>query len=428
MPVDTSLYQNRTPPDPIAGLGGTVGLANALTQNQMLNAQNRRLQGEVQGQGEFGQAVKDANGDPIAAMNMFTQRGGNSLYAPQALSTATGIQGGQISNLNAGAGGNQAQTSDALAAANSIAAAPNAKRADILNELGARLHNGLISQGAYHAIVDNMPANDKAAVNYVKTKTQGMVAAPAQVEPVTAGVNEDLTPKVVSGATAIKAAAQPGGFAGGAPPGAPEVAAGDRKALFEDQLRASGTMANARPLQQSLPLIQQLSNQNFGPGSPEFAKIKGALTTAGIIDPNTSDLQVRQELNKYLLKYSSGAISAGRSDAALSAAIGSNPNLDLTQPANLALVKNQIGYDRMDAAMPKAFGVEGKPGTYSEYKAGYYQANDPRAFGFDLMTPDERAKVKASLGAPGSPAYQKFLHSYNLAKSSGMLTTPGGAQ
>lgn len=430
MPVDTSLYQNRTPQDPIASLGGTVNLANALTNNQLLNAQNQQAQGALQGQSQFGQALMDANGNPTQATNLFTSRGGNPMAAPGVFQSAATLQGSQGSAANTIAAGNQSQTSDALAAANAIAE-NGGGRVGVLGELGKRVSNGLLSAGAYHAIVDGMPASDKGAADYVRTKTQGMVAAPSQVEPVQAGVNpQTQNPVLKPKAAVVAAAAQPSGTEVTAPPGAPEVAASDRKTLFEDQIRASGTMANLRPLQQALPLIQQLSNQNFGPGSNEFAKIKGALTTAGIINPNTSDLQVRQELNKYLLKYSSGANAAGRSDAALSAAIGSNPNLDLTQPANLALVKNQIGYDKMDSAMPKVYALDAKPGqTYSEFKSSYNQSYDPRAFKFDTLAPDEQQKLVSSLGKPTSPAFQKFSHSYDVAKSAGMVQPPAqGAQ
>ena len=63
MPVDVSMYNRLNPPDPITGLGGTVGLANALTQNQILNARNQLTQGEVQGQGRrFGIGERTSGG------------------------------------------------------------------------------------------------------------------------------------------------------------------------------------------------------------------------------------------------------------------------------------------------------------------------------------------------------------------------------
>ena len=425
MPVDTSIYANRTPPDPIAGLGGTVGLANALTQNRM-------LQGNLQGQTQYGQALMDAGGDPTQATNLFTQRGGNPLYAPQAYGNAATLGGAQISNTNAIAAGSQAQSANVYARLNSLAATGNAKNSDYTGTINEAMSSGALPPAVGASILSRLPRDPTKAAAFIQNETAGFVSPPEQSAPTTAGANESGQAILKPEATVAANARTPGGTVTEAPLGLRDVTAKDRQKLFDDQLQASGTMANVRPLQQALPLIQQLSNQNFGPGSPELAKIKGALTTAGIIDPNTSDLQVRQEVNKYLLKYSSGAIAAGRSDAALSAALGSNPNLDLTQPANLALIKNQIGYDQMDAAMPKAYALEsaqkkaaGQPvPTYSEYKAGYYQANDPRAFQFHLLTPDERANVKASLGAQGSAAYQRFVHSYGLAKGTGMLQPP----
>ena len=116
MPVDASIYQNRTPPDPIAGLGGTVNLANALTQNQILNANNQLTQGNLQGQGQYGQALIDANGNPVAAMNRLAGPGGdlNPLYAPTAYGNAATLQGAQGGAANLTAAGAQAAGSQLL--------------------------------------------------------------------------------------------------------------------------------------------------------------------------------------------------------------------------------------------------------------------------------------------------------------------------
>lgn len=225
------------------------------------------------------------------------------------------------------------------------------------------------------------------------------------------------------------------GFSSGTPPGVSERYAANQAEFAADQSKSAQILAGARPLQQALPLIENLSNSNFGPLSPQFAHTKGTLTTLGIINPNTSDLQVRQEVGKYLLNYAQGAQNAGRSDSALSTAIGSNPNLDLTQPANLALVKNQIARDRMDAAIPIAASgadpaAKGGIANYKDYKSNFYQSNDMRAFKFDAMTPEERGALQKSLGPPSSPAYKRFVHSYNIAKSTGMITSgiPAGQQ
>src|SRR3984957_2256934 len=167
----------------------------------------------------------------------------------------------------------------------------------------------------------------------------------SQLSPETASSLVEAPPNPVTGATrkmTVPESNLAGGRDVGLPPGDQKVLEANKEAYTADQERSAATQANLRKLETVYPLVQQLGNSNFGPGSPEFAKLKGALTTAGIIDPNTSDLKVRQEVGKYLLNYAQGAANAVRSDHALSSAIGSNPNLDLTQPANLALIRNQI--------------------------------------------------------------------------------------
>lgn len=434
--VDTSIYAQQQRQDPLATVGSTIGIANAFTQRQLL--QNELQQSQLGLQGT--QGVADTYNDPAilnpdgtvnpARVNNLLVKHNAGVAIPGAMSTNTSIAGGQISNEGANSGVIQAQQGQALAAANAVAANPGATRNDILGSLTGKLHSGQLSPKAYTELVSQMPAGDKAAVQYIKTRSAGTAPAADQAAPATAGFNPDtLQPIVKTGADVAAAARSPAGTVLTPAPGAIDVASSDKKALFEDQLKASNTMAGLRPLQQTLPLLQQLNHFNFGPGSAEFAKLKGALTTAGAIDPNTSDLQVRQEVNKKLLQYATQAGSAGRSDHALSAALGSNPNLDLTQPANLALVKNQIGIDRMDAAVPKAAAFDRKGSqSYSDYKSGFYQENDPRAFSLDVMTPEERDATYKSLGKPGSAAYNKFAHSYDIAKKAGMLSPEGVVQ
>ena len=251
----------------------------------------------------------------------------------------------------------------------------------------------------------------------------------SQLSPETASSLVEAPPNPVTGA-ARKMTVPESNLAGGRdvalPPGESEQIGEPKKVYLADQERSATTQANLRKLEMVYPLVQQLGNSNFGPGSAEFAKVKGALVTAGVIDPNTSDLKVRQEAGKYLLNYAQGAQNAGRSDHALSAAIGSNPNLDLTQPANLALIRNQIGMDKADAAIPVLFNQLHPSDTskryYKEFKANFYRDYDQRAFFYDKMSPDERRQLVDSLGAKDSAAYKKFAKSYADLKSAGFLS------
>ena len=96
MPVDVSIYNRLNPPDPIAGMAGTVGLANALTQNRMLNAQNQLVQGNLQGQTAYGNALSgamnpDGTIDPNKANQAYVQNGGNPIYLPQAANNSAAL-------------------------------------------------------------------------------------------------------------------------------------------------------------------------------------------------------------------------------------------------------------------------------------------------------------------------------------------------
>ena len=215
-----------------------------------------------------------------------------------------------------------------------------------------------------------------------------------------------------------------------------------------DQTASANISKGLRPVQNALPLIEKLNDvTNFGVGSKQFTKLKTALVNTGVISPDTTDAAVRQEAGKYLLQSVTQAAGAGRSDEALNATLGSNPNPDtMLKPAVIATIKNKIAMDRQDAALPAAarselgFGAKDLPQGYKTYKGGYYNNTDVRAFGFDLMSPQERAQLLKSLGHPGSPSFKRFQYSLDLAQKVGGLhsqtdlnslvptTQSGGAQ
>jgi len=103
MPTDVSIYNRLNPPDPIAGLSSTVGLANAFTTNQILNARNQLTQGEVQGQGQYGQALASAMNpdgtiDPNKANQAYVAAGGDPIYLPEAANNSAALYGSNIAN------------------------------------------------------------------------------------------------------------------------------------------------------------------------------------------------------------------------------------------------------------------------------------------------------------------------------------------
>jgi hypothetical protein len=153
MPVDVSLY-NRPQPDPIAGLNSTVGLANAFTQNQMLNTQNRRMQGELQGQTDYGQALAgtmnpDGTIDPNKANQAYVANGGNPIYLPQAANNSATLYGSNIANQRNLAAGVTEQSANGAALVNAEAARPGSTRQSIVSTADHALWSGALSPQAH---------------------------------------------------------------------------------------------------------------------------------------------------------------------------------------------------------------------------------------------------------------------------------------
>jgi hypothetical protein len=107
---------------------------------------------------------------------------------------------------------------------------------------------------------------------------------------------------------------------------------------------------------------------------------------------------------------------------ALSSALGSNPGLDLTQPANLKLIKSQIGMDKQDAALGI---ISPNPNTHKSFKARYYQQHDPRAFAINTMSPEEIEDLHKTL--KGSER-DKFNRSLQTAVKAGLVSPPSQGQ
>jgi hypothetical protein len=201
----------------------------------------------------------------------------------------------------------------------------------------------------------------------------------------------------------------------------------DQTAYLQDQQSGAATLSALRNLEGALPLVQQMSNWDFGPASKDIGYIRSLVSTLGL-SPNamTSAQALKEEVNKKLLAYASQDRAAGRSDSALSTAIGSKPNLDLTQPANLNLITNQIGLDKQDASLTQAqalnaqnTGAASPSSGYLNFKNRYYSATDPR--GFVQMSQDQYNNFAKTL-----PPDQmlKLRRSIDIAKGLGLVGAP----
>ncbi len=204
------------------------------------------------------------------------------------------------------------------------------------------------------------PAQIQAWGRNISNMAQG-AAATAQRTP--NGYDVNGAP-IVSTAGAVNATNS--GNTYGLSQGLPEVASANYNALIQDQKNAASGMQNVRLLESAIPLAEKLGHTDFNKGSEELAQLKSLGELAGIKDQTLSQ---RQQLDKILHQFAGQLPNSERSDAGLFQALKSNPNLDLTQESVLSLLKKQIGYSKMDAAIPNEFLKQHPGATENEKQA-----------------------------------------------------------
>lgn len=388
-------------PSRIVGLIGQLN-QNALFQKEFSSKQaiGNAFQGAIRPDGSF---------DPNAAALAVKNDPNAAFGAPDAVQAALTARGANIENatkaLNLGVSNNSAVAGILAPYANQ----PSLSKEDQYN-IKAKLAAAGVDPSTVAAADLTTPFKTLKAAQLGAVQSMGAGAAatrtPVEPSPEGAPQTAPLGSVVNRGAAPIPTAQSP-------------IQVADQTEYLGDQTKAATTLANIRPLQQALPLIEKLSAQNFGPGSPELAQLKGILVTAGIMDPNSTSLPTRQDAQKYLNQYVGQSAAAGRSDMATLQERASRPNFDMTQPSATAMIGSQIGMDRMDAAAPL---VAGSPNGYKTFKSKYYQSQDPRAYSFDLLSQPEQQKIIDSLGPPSTaakknPVRDKFLSSLKNAAS-----------
>jgi hypothetical protein len=227
---------------------------------------------------------------------------------------------------------------------------------------------------------------------------------------------------------ALGAPSRSGNAPGGLPAPGPQFEAG-KKAFDEDIAVSADKIRATQPLLQAIPLIEKLGSTGSGPTSQAFNDARSTLVTLGIIKPDDTKEAAYDKANKYLEQYSGRVPTAARSDASLYQAQTSNPNLKTSNAATLALAKQAVAYDRMDAARGIAFQDQANQGGfagYQQHRAGWTQNQDARAYGLDLMDPGKRQKLLDDMKAKANtPEGKKFWNSLSVADKAGFL---GGGQ
>lgn len=230
-------------------------------------------------------------------------------------------------------------------------------------------------------------------------------------------------PQGGAGASAGAAAMAPSGFNPTGPALGQTRVAEEGAGQFTGDLRsAAGMGAEVANLSKALDALDALGDTGTGPGTAGRNRIQAALSAAGLAGLPGID---KAKISNF--EEAASFLDAARRQGAITPGAGQAPGtgtttaptgaLDITQPSARALVQAQIAQRRMQAAQALSYDNKDSGAGYGRHAADFANRIDPRAFAVDKMNASEKQTLMKSLGPPGSPAYERFRQSLQIAHS-----------
>lgn len=343
--------QNALLANPVAALG----LGMRLQEFGAQRAAGQAFQG----------AVDPSTGqiDPDTALRAIAANPAAALAAPEASTRLLALRGQQINNATAQLG---------------LMAGQNDAAASYLTSLyGKTLGPNDVNVARSRLAAMGIPPNVLGGINSpaqlqnaVDAATRMRAGAGTLISPTPGATTPEGMPTVAPLGATVGMGARGVGL--------PATVNADLQAYNADKTASGNLFASTRPLEKALPLLNLMSNTDFGPASKGWAEARSLLTTLGIAPDSITNAQsMREEVAKYLNQAARSLPGSQRSDEAQAIAKLASPNLDLTQSANRKLVNSVIGMIRQDAAVA---GAAGGPLNYNAYKGKFYNSTDSRAF------------------------------------------------
>lgn len=318
--------------------------------------------------------------------------------------------------------------------------------ADQLAQFGANLHlqslpAGEVSKPATIGVTpDNIPITGTAGQLLQKTATGGRPVpdSGSSAIPGTTGKPPPGTrfsqdsqgnPIIVNAKTGIPIGPAPGsgpqGAAIGVPPGSTEaqtaVAQGSGEQLKGDLAQSANYRRAVFPLEQAIPALESLGKTGTGPGTDQLNAVKSFLQSAGVPGIDATKIKNYDEANKYLTDYVNQNGNTGTNDK-LAAAFAGNPSTKVSNAAAVDVAKSALSLSRMKQAQVLEFQNTGLPAAqYSNWSSKWGVSQDPRAYGYDLMSPEAQQKLTSGLKGPERA---KFLSSLTAAHNNQLLAQP----
>lgn len=207
-----------------------------------------------------------------------------------------------------------------------------------------------------------------------------------------------------------RAAEEAGGASGGA--------------LGDARNRSINYQAEVTPLEQAIPALEKLGTKGTGPGTESINHLKSFVLSnvpgadfKGLKD----DVATYDKAKKYLTDFVNQNGNSGTNDK-LAAAFAGNPSVNISNAAAVDVAKTALTLRRFKQAQLTAFEKTGRPDADFAKEAGRFaREHDPRAFGFDMMTPAERKKV---IGSLPKGKRELFMMDVQDAAEAGLIKPP----
>lgn len=369
----------------------TLGIVSQINQNNLFQKEFAAKQ--AVGEAAQGAIGPDGTYSPSANMNALSSNPAASFSAPEAIHAVLEKQGIQL-------GQNAAQVKHAAGVYGALS--------DIEKPTASDVHKAT-------ALIATSNPNIPAPL--VNQMARTILADPLGIKHGAATLrNIALGPEGTSGR--VSAAPAPGGapqqqsvgaanYGGTAPVGLSpketaaqtQTGAGAGSAINDARLHSLNYNQQVFPLEQAIPALEKLGKTGTGPGTEEFNHIKSFLQSAGIPGLDTEKIKTFDEAKKYLTDFVNQNGNTGTNDK-LAASFAGNPSVGISNAAAIDVAKSALTLRRAKQAQLYAFETSGKSEEDYPKEAGKWaREHDPRAYGFDLMTPEARKKVLESLPA-----------------------------
>lgn len=251
------------------------------------------------------------------------------------------------------------------------------------------------------------------------TKTAGDTTAPAPSTPAQTPSGGAAAP--ASGSPVVQTPAGPGVVA--APPqGQPESVAADVKNFKTDQ----SNLPNWQTADQNLAIAHEaLKLTSSGTNQDTLNRMYSFLSGMNMLPPGyTNDMKNFEVFRKATERVVANAGNAAGTDAGRALAAASNPGVEYSKPANLEIIRNDIGKNRQQMAAIMLEDQNGTGAGYTGRRAQLASNTDFRGFAWNLYSPAEQQKILAEVGKDPA-AEAKLYRAIGMAAKLNINRSPG---